>query len=44
MKRLAVMLLAGMTCSAAPAEPRGAAPTTILFVGNSYTFGRLDPV
>jgi len=22
----------------------GAAPTSILFVGNSYTFGRVDPV
>ena len=39
MKRLAVMLLAGMTSTAVPAEP-----TTILFVGNSFTFGRLDPV
>lgn len=39
MKRLAAMLLAGMTSSVLPAEP-----TAILFVGNSFTFGRLDPV
>jgi len=38
MKRLAVMLLAGMTSTAVPAEP-----TTILFVGNSFTFGELSP-
>jgi hypothetical protein len=40
MRRLAAVLLAAMTStSAAPAEP-----VAILFVGNSYTFGRLDPV
>ncbi|HWM44151.1 MAG TPA: hypothetical protein VNP36_17055 [Burkholderiales bacterium] len=44
MKRLAVMLLAGMTSSAVPAGPPRTEPTTILFVGNSFTFGRLDPV
>ncbi len=39
MKRLASLALA-LTA----ALPASAAPTTILFVGNSYTFGRLDPV
>src|SRR5512139_3830347 len=39
MKRLA--LLAFATAAAAAAH---AAPQSILFVGNSYTFGRVDPV
>ena len=39
MKRLAVLALA-----ITAAVPASAAPTSILFVGNSYTFGRLDPV
>src|SRR5512139_3562471 len=40
MKRLATALFASITASSAAS----AAPTTILFVGNSYTFGRVDPV
>ena len=39
MKRLALLALA--TLAAASAQ---AAPQAILFVGNSYTFGRVDPV
>jgi hypothetical protein len=39
MKRLALLALA--TLAAASAQ---AAPQSILFVGNSYTFGRVDPV
>jgi hypothetical protein len=39
MKRLATLALA-----IAAALPAVAAPISILFVGNSYTFGRLDPV
>ena len=39
MKRLATLALA-----ATAALPLMAAPVSILFVGNSYTFGRLDPV
>jgi hypothetical protein len=38
MNRLAAALLAAMTSSAMAAEP-----TKILFVGNSYTFARVDP-
>jgi len=39
MKRLATLALA-----ISAALPASAAPISILFVGNSYTFGRLDPV
>lgn len=39
MKKLAALVLAGLTSAAAFAEP-----LSILFVGNSYTFGRVDPV
>jgi hypothetical protein len=39
MKRFALLVIA-----AAAALPATAAPISILFVGNSYTFGRLDPV
>ena len=39
MRTVVAMLLAGIAFSALPAEP-----TAILFVGNSYTFGRSDPV
>ena len=39
MRRLATLALA-LTA----AMPAAAAPISILFVGNSYTFGRLDPV
>ena len=39
MKRLASLVLA-----VTAALPAAAAPISILFVGNSYTFGRLDPV
>jgi hypothetical protein len=39
MKRFALLCIA-----AAAALPAAAAPISILFVGNSYTFGRLDPV
>ena len=39
MNRFAAIALAMCAAFAARAEP-----TTILFVGNSYTFGRLDPV
>jgi hypothetical protein len=38
--RLAPLFLAGVVCSA----PVLAEPVSILFVGNSYTFGRVDPV
>lgn len=38
MKRLALAI------AISAALPAVAAPTSILFVGNSYTFGRLDPV
>lgn len=40
MPRLPVLVL-GLTLHAAAAW---AAPTSILFIGNSYTFGRVDPV
>jgi hypothetical protein len=39
MKRFALLAIA-----VAAALPAAAAPISILFVGNSYTFGRLDPV
>ena len=39
MKRLATLALAAIC-----ALPAAADPISILFVGNSYTFGRLDPV
>ena len=39
MKRLATLALAVIATL-----PAAAAPVSILFVGNSYTFGRLDPV
>jgi hypothetical protein len=39
MKRISLLVLAMIAASAAHA-----APTRILFVGNSYTFGRVDPV
>jgi len=40
MKRLAAIALAGMTWI----PLADAAPISILFLGNSYTFGRVDPV
>ena len=36
--------LALAACAGALAQAAFAAPTSILFVGNSYTFGRVDPV
>src|SRR5512139_3156893 len=39
MKRLALLAFAAAAATAAHA-----APQSILFVGNSYTFGRVDPV
>ena len=36
--------IAAFTIAVAIALPASAAPTSILFVGNSYTFGRVDPV
>lgn len=39
MKRLTALALAVVAASSA-----AAAPVSVLFVGNSYTFGRLDPV
>ncbi|SEA98384.1 hypothetical protein [Rubrimonas cliftonensis] len=47
MTRLPVLALAGLLPVAAPiAAPMSAqaAPIEVLFVGNSYTFGRVDPV
>jgi len=40
MRKLVTAVFASITASSAAF----AAPTTILFVGNSYTFGRVDPV
>lgn len=40
MKAFTPLLLAAMFCTA----PAGAETVSILFVGNSYTFGRVDPV
>src|SRR3954466_15026727 len=40
MRKLAALLVAGMTSTSA----LSADPIAILFVGNSYTFGRVDPV
>jgi hypothetical protein len=40
LKRLATLCLAGIACAGAA----HADPISILFVGNSYTFGRVDPV
>ena len=40
MRKLVTTVFASITASSAAF----AAPTTILFVGNSYTFGRVDPV
>ncbi|MDB5849121.1 MAG: hypothetical protein JWP29_2873, partial [Rhodoferax sp.] len=42
LKRLAALCLAGIACTCAGAAH--ADPISILFVGNSYTFGRVDPV
>ena len=36
--------LATLAFAVVAASPAAAAPISILFVGNSYTFGRLDPV
>ena len=36
--------LAGLLALAAIWPAQAAEPVSILFVGNSYTFGRLDPV
>jgi PEP-CTERM motif len=36
--------LAPLALAVVAASPAAAAPVSILFVGNSYTFGRLDPV
>lgn len=38
------MLIAALFVGAAASSATVAAPTKILFVGNSYTFGRVDPV
>jgi len=40
MRKLVTAVFVSITASSAAF----AAPTTILFVGNSYTFGRVDPV
>ena len=40
MRKLVTAVFVSITASSAAS----AAPTTILFVGNSYTFGRVDPV
>jgi len=40
MRKLVAAVFVSITASSAAS----AAPTTILFVGNSYTFGRVDPV
>ena len=39
MKKTLVLLLAAVAVTSAQAEP-----LSVLFVGNSYTFGRVDPV
>ena len=39
MKKLAALVALGLASAAGVA-----APVAILFVGNSYTFGRVDPV
>ena len=39
MKKLAATVVLGLSSAAGLA-----APVSILFVGNSYTFGRIDPV
>ena len=39
MKRLVLLAVAAFAVAAAQAAPK-----SILFVGNSYTFGRIDPV
>ena len=39
-RRLAQVVALGFACS----TPALAAPVSVLFVGNSYTFGRVDPV
>ncbi|MET0520040.1 MAG: PEP-CTERM sorting domain-containing protein [Burkholderiaceae bacterium] len=41
MKRLTALALLGLACCSATLR---AEPISILFVGNSYTFGRIDPV
>src|SRR5262245_49547277 len=42
---MAIATVAATTATlAAVATPAAAAPQSILFVGNSYTFGRVDPV
>ena len=47
MKRTSLAVLAAwlpLACSFIGSAAHAADPTTILFVGNSYTFGRVDPV
>ena len=39
-----IALLIGTCAALATAAPSHAEPTSVLFVGNSYTFGRIDPV
>jgi hypothetical protein len=43
-RRLSGAALALAACLAATMPAALAAPTSVLFVGNSYTFGRIDPV
>ena len=43
MQRLTTLVITAVAAAAA-ATPAAAAPVSVLFVGNSYTFGRLDPV
>jgi hypothetical protein len=40
----AALLMAAVTAWASPAPGLAADPVSVLFVGNSYTFGRVDPV
>lgn len=40
----AACLMAAVTALAGPAPAIAAEPISVLFVGNSYTFGRVDPV
>jgi hypothetical protein len=42
--RLSALALGLAGCALAPLTASAANPTTVLFVGNSYTFGRVDPV
>ena len=47
MKRISLAVLAAcipLACSLVSSAAHAADPISILFVGNSYTFGRVDPV